>query len=395
MLSRDQRRGSKRSKTRKGKSGGDLLVEGAHLQSIIDTVPDAMIVIDQFGTILSFNRMAEQMFGYFSTEVVGENITMLMPSPDREGHDGYLARYLATGEKRVIGIGRAISGRRRDGTTFPADLSVGEALIDERRVFTGLLHDLSESTDTRRKLHMLQAELMHVARVSQMGTLAAAIAHELNQPLAAINNYVEGANAILAGDSPAIPVVRQALGHCADEIERAGHIIRRLRDFVAHGETAKTHASLRQTIEESVALALAGNTTTSVSVTVQADVMADDIIADRIQIQQVLVNLILNAVEAMAMSDGRVINISTRPVDRKMVEVTVADSGPGLDPRIAERLFQPFETTKIHGMGLGLSICHSIVEAHGGRIWAVPSAFGGTEFHFTLARFEGASGSAS
>jgi two-component system sensor kinase FixL len=390
MMAGTRRRGTKRSKTGEKKPGGELFVRGAHLQSIIDTVPDAMIVIDEFGTILSFSRMAERMFGYFSPEVVGENITMLMPSPYREGHDGYLARYRATGEKRVIGIGRAISGRRRDGTTFPADLSVGETFIDGRRIFTGFLHDLSETTDTRRKLHMLQAELMHVARVSQMGTLATAIAHELNQPLAAINNYVEGASAILADESPEIPVVRDALRSCADEIERAGHIIRRLRDFVTHGETAKAHTLLRQVVEESVALALAGNTMTSVSVTVQADAAANDIIADRIQIQQVLVNLILNAVEAMAQSEGRVINITTRPADQKMVEVIVADSGPGLDPRISERIFQPFETTKAHGMGLGLSICHSIVEAHGGRIWVEPSAFGGTEFHFTLIRFESA-----
>ena len=362
----------------------------SYLQSIIDTVPDAMIVIDHCGKILSFSRTAERMFGYFSSEVVGENISILMPSPDREAHDGYLSHYLETGEKRVIGIGRAVIARRRDGTIFPADLEVGETSIGGKPVFTGFLHDLSESSETRRKLHTLQVELMHVARVSQMGTLATAIAHELNQPLAAINNYVEGAAAMLAEDSSDTLAAREALALCADEIERAGQIVRRLREFVTSGETAKTLNSLRQVIEESIALALAGSALTSVSVAMQADSVADEVIADRIQIQQVLVNLIRNAIEAMATSKGRVINISTAPADDNMVEVIVADSGAGLDPRIAERLFQPLETTQAHGLGLGLSICHSIIESHGGRIWAEASAFGGTAFHFTLVRSEGA-----
>jgi len=370
MLSRKEQRGPKRSVSGPGKPGDGEFLESAYLQSIIDTVPDAMIAIDHRGRILSFSRTAERMFGYFASEVVGENISILMPSPDREAHDNYLTHYLETGEKRVIGIGRSVLARRRDGTIFPADLSVGETSIGGRPIFTGFLHDLSESSETRRKLHTLQAELMHVARVSQMGSLATAIAHELNQPLAAINNYVEGAAAMLAEDSSSTAAAQEALALCADEIERAGQIVRRLREFVTSGETAKTLNSLRQVIEESIALALAGNALSSVSVAMQADVVADEVIADRIQIQQVLVNLIRNAIEAMATSKGRVINISTAPADGNMVEIVVADSGAGLDPRIAERLFQPFETTKTHGMGLGLSICHSIIESHGGRIWA-------------------------
>lgn len=393
MLSRDRQRRSKRLLTAgKNEPGANPFLDNAYLQSIIDTVPDAMIVIDQCGTILTFSRTAERMFGYFANEVVGENINMLMPSPDRERHNGYLARYLATGKRHVIGIGRAVTARRRDGTTFPANVAVGEAKIDGQPIFIGFLQDLSETTEARRQLHVLQSELAHVARVSQMGTLATAIAHELNQPLAAMNNYVEASSAMLAEDASNVAPVREALELCANEIERAGQIIRRLRAFIASGETEKTHAKLGSVLDQSVTLALADNATASVSVSVHSDVAVDDILANRIQIQQVLVNLIRNAIEAMARSEGRVIDITTRAAGDNMVEVVVADSGCGLDPRIADRLFQPFETTKAHGMGLGLSICHSIVKAHSGRIWAEPSAFGGTEFHFTLQRFKGEAG---
>lgn len=386
-------RGSSRSPpyTRHARDA-DPILDNAHLRSIVETVPDAMIIIDEHGVILSFSRTAEKMFGYSPAEVIGENISMLMPSPDRERHDGYIARYLATGEKRIIGIGRAINARRRDGTTFPADLSVGETRIEGRPIFTGFLHDLSERTETRHKLHVLQAELAHVARVSQMGTLATAIAHELNQPLAAINNYIETASAILAEDErPDHADIREALSCCSEEVTRAGQIIRRLREFITYGETEKARAKLRQVIEESIALALAERPGTSVAVSMQTDDDADDILADRIQIQQVLVNLIRNAIESMNDTESRLINISTSALDDDWVEIVVADNGPGLNPRIAQRLFQPFETTKENGMGLGLSICHTIVEGHGGRIWADRSVFGGTAFHLTLQRLESVS----
>src|SRR3569623_1939813 len=156
-----------------------------------------MVIINETGRILSFSKAAERLFGFAEAELVGENVSTLMPSPDRERHDSYLERYLRTGEKRIIGIGRLVTGRRRDGTTFPMELSVGEATIGDERVFTGFIRDLTERQDYEKRLHTVQAELAHVSRVTAMGTLATSIAHELNQPLTAIANYVETASEML------------------------------------------------------------------------------------------------------------------------------------------------------------------------------------------------------
>ena len=158
----------------------------SHLRSILATVPDAMVVIDEKGIILSFSAAAEKMFGYAEREVVGENVSMLMPSPDRERHDGYLHSYIKTGVRKIIGIGRVTTGRRRDGNTFPMELSVGEAWIDGKRIFTGFIHDITQRQEVELRLQDLQSELAHVGRVSEMGTLASSLAHELNQPLTAI-----------------------------------------------------------------------------------------------------------------------------------------------------------------------------------------------------------------
>ena len=346
-----------------------------------------MILIDEHGLIMSFSRTAEKVFGYLEDEVIGENVSILMPSPDREQHNAYLARYFATGERRIIGIGRAIIARRRDGSTFPADLSIGEATVGGKSIFTGFLHDLSERNETQRQLHMLQGELADVARVSQSGTLATAIAHEINQPLAAIVNYLEAAAVLLAdGEQPDLRPIREAVNLCADEAIRAGEIIRRLRESATHGQTEKAVTKLRSTIETSVALVISGTITTGLSVNIQINEEAEEVFADRIQVQQVLVNLIRNANEAMESIPSRMIDIIARPSDDGMVEVIVSDSGPGLDAKIAQRLFQPFATTKAEGRGLGLSICHAIIEVHSGRIWADRSPFGGTAFHFTLQR---------
>ena len=356
-----------------------------HLRSILQTVPDAMIVIDEGGRILSFSKAAEAMFGYSEEELRGENVSALMPSPDRERHDGYLDRYLETGERKIIGIGRVTTARHRDGRTFPIHLHVGEARIGEERVFTGFIRDLTERQQTERRLHDLQAELAHVARVSEMGTFATTIAHELNQPLTAIANYVETVDELLAAPDPeTIEIVREAMRDCAAQSIRAGQIVRRLRDFISRGETERTIESLARVVNEASALALIGAGEKGVEVEVKLDPKVDRVLIDRIQVQQVILNLVRNAIEAMAESQIRRLRISSRQAASNFVEVSVEDSGPGLSAELADQLFEPFISTKIEGMGLGLSICHTIVNAHGGRIWTDKSKLGGTAFHFTL-----------
>jgi two-component system sensor kinase FixL len=360
-----------------------------HLRSILSTVPDAMIVIDEHGSMLSFSAAAERLFGYTQDEVVGRNVSMLMPSPDRERHDGYIARYLQTGERRIIGIGRVVFAMRKDGSTFPMELSVGEASGEGQRLFTGFIRDISERQRTQEQLEELQSELIHVARVSAMGTMASTLAHELNQPITAVANYVEAVRDLLANPDPEdLPMIREALQDAANEAMRAGQIVRRLRDFVARGEVEKTVEKLPLLINEAAAFGLMGAAEKSIDARFDLDHDAADVLVDKIQIQQVLVNLIRNAVEAMSDSAERVLTVCSAPDQPGFVRVTVADAGPGVEPQVAAQLFTAFVSTKREGMGLGLSICRTIIEANGGRIWMEPRARGGTEFHFTLMRAE-------
>ncbi|MDF1834306.1 MAG: PAS domain S-box protein [Alteraurantiacibacter sp. bin_em_oilr2.035] len=355
------------------------------LHALIDTVPDAMVVIDTSGNILSFSTGAELMFGYSEAEVLGENVSLLMPSPDRERHDGYLRQYMETGKRRVIGIGRVTTARARDGATFPIDLSVGELKLADKRLFAGFIRDLTDSRQTEQQLHSLQAELAHVSRISSMGTLATSIAHELNQPLTAIANFVEGAQDLL--DEPSaqnIGQVRYALRESADEALRAGQIVQRLREFITRGETTRTFVSISKLVNEATALALINGDARGVEFEQALSDEEDKVLVDPVQIQQVLVNLIRNAVEAMSESTIKRLFISSHLNSDGMMVVTVSDSGPGLDKHVAERLFHPFVSTKASGMGLGLSIAHTIINAHDGKIWAEPSPMGGTQFHFSL-----------
>jgi len=358
----------------------------AHLRSILATVPDAMVVIDEAGSILSFSAAAETMFGYSEAEVAGRNVKMLMPNPDRDRHDQYLTNYLTTGKRKIIGIGRVTTALQRDGNTFPIELAIGEAWSDGRRIFTGFIRDLTERQQTLLRLQDLQSELAHVGRVSEMGTLASSLAHELNQPLTAVASYCESARDLLQTepDAETLLMVREAMDEAAKQAIRAGQIVRRLRDFMSHGETERRVESLQRLINEANALALVGSREHDIDVHVILDPDADLVFVDRIQVQQVLVNLIRNAIDAMIESPMRSLLIRTDQGRDGHVEVAIEDTGSGISETIAPQLFQPFVTSKQNGMGIGLSICRTIVEAHGGRIWFEPGSKGGTAFHFTL-----------
>ncbi len=360
-----------------------LANESALLRSILETVPDAMIVIDHRGIIQSFSRAAERLFGYLPAEVCGHNVKLLMPSPYREQHDGYLTRYLTTGERRIIGIGRVVVGRRKDGSTFPMELSVGEVNQDGRKLFTGFVRDLTERQQTDRRLQELQDGLLHVSRLRSMGQMAAALAHELNQPLTATANYVRAALRLIDQAEPNLPRARQAMNLAAEQTLRSGEIIRRLRTFVARGEVARRPESVAKLIEEASALALVGAKDHGIKVLISIDPDLPNAVVDRVQIQQVLLNLIRNVMEAMEGCEVRELSVGSI-VEDGAVLVSVADTGGGIAPEIEARLFQPFVTTKSAGMGIGLSVCRTIVEAHGGRIWVERNAAGGSAFRFTL-----------
>jgi two-component system sensor kinase FixL len=373
----------RRSRARAAAAVEHLREREAHLQSILDTVPDAMIVIDERGSVQSFSKAAERMFGWTAGEAIGRNISMLMPSPDREAHNSYLARYLETGEQRVIGKGREVLGRRKDGSIFPMELHVGETR-SHRCYFTGIIRDLTARNESEARLRELQSELTHVARFSAMGEMASTLAHELNQPLSAIANYLKGGILLLRNDDPDLPRTIDAIDKAADQALRAGQIIHRLREFVGRGEIDKRIESLSQLIDEAIALTMVGPKSAGVRIQRHLDPALDAIFADRVQIQQVMLNLIRNSVDAMEQAPRQELTVSTRLADGDFVLVSFTDTGTGLRQEVSARLFQPFITTKPQGMGVGLSISREIIKGHGGRIWAENNPVGGATFHFTL-----------
>lgn len=363
-----------------------LKTREAHLRSILETVPDAMIVIDEGANIQFFSAAAERLFGYEASEIIGENIKILMPNPYRDQHDDYMHRYLSTGERRIIGIGRVVVGQSKDGSTFPIELAVGEMRSGGQRYFTGFIRDLTERQKTEARLQELQSELVHMSRFTALGEMASTLAHEINQPLTAIANYLKGCRRILQRmEGNEVPLLEGAVNEAAEQALRAGQVIRHLREFVARGESERHIENLPKLVQEASALALVGAREKGVRVSYQLDPNAPLVLVDRIQIQQVLLNLIRNAIEAMQDEQRRELLIGTRshPQDG-LVEVRVSDTGSGIEPHILEQLFQPFVTTKKHGMGVGLSICRTIVESHGGKIWIESDPGKGATFRFTL-----------
>lgn len=365
-----------------------LQASANHLRSILSTVPDAMVVISDRGEILSFSAAAERLFGWREDDVVGRNVRCLMPSPDQENHDDYISRYLATGERRIVGIGRVVTGQRKDGSIFAMELAIGEAKGAGPRIFTGFCRDLTERQRVQARLEELQAELIHVARVSGMGTMASTLAHELNQPITAVANYVEAVRDLLAKpDVEDFPMIREALGDAASEALRAGHIVRRLRDFVARGEVEKSVEDLAGLVREAAALGLMGARDEGLDVIFGLPENVS-VLVDKIQIQQVIINLARNAFEAMKGQADPRLWISAVADEPGFARVTVADNGPGVATELLGQLFSAFVSTKAEGMGLGLSICRTIVEANGGRIAHAPRAGGGAQFQFTVIRAE-------
>ena len=353
------------------------------LESTINAVPDAIITIDERGLITFFSTAAERMFQYKAEEVIGQNVKLLMPSPFKAEHDGYLERYLRTGEKRIIGIGRIVVGRRKDGSTFPIELAVGEALAKGKHIFTGLIRDISDRQETERRLHDVQADLMHVSRLSAMGELASALAHELNQPLTAIGNYLLAAQQLIERGPEHAKRASEIIGKSVDQAMRAGQIIRQLRNFVQKREVERAPAEIGKVIDEASALAFVGIKEKGIHVAIERLEDLPEVALDRIQIQQVLINLIRNAIDAMEGQGRRELTIRTAR-DNGAVRISIIDTGSGISPDMEAKLFKAFATSKATGMGIGLTISRNIMEAHNGRLWFEPNPAGGAIFHMTL-----------
>ncbi len=354
-------------------------------QTLLDTAVDGMMVIDEHANVLVYNSACERLFGYLPEEVLGRNVNMLMPEPYRSEHDAYIARYTTTGVRHIIGIGREVKGRRKDGSTFPMNLSVGEGKLAGQRIFVGIVSDLSERVRREDRVQELQKELLHATRLTSTGQLAAALAHELNQPLTAILNYASALAEIV--DWKAIPegaTAQEVLAKVSAQAERAGQIIRRLRGFVEKREANRTLDDLNKTVQDAISLGLVGSANDNVRTTLKLAKDLPPVPIDKVQIQQVMINLLRNAAEAMRDGAKREMTVTTARGDDEFVVVSVQDTGPGLPADVQKRLFEPFVTTKATGLGIGLSICRTIVESHGGRLWAESRKGGGTIFRFRL-----------
>ena len=486
----------------------DLADHGALFDVLTSMAADGIIVIDERGHILFYNEACCKLFQYAPEEVLSHNVSMLMPEPYRTEHDGYIFRYRNTGDARIIGKGREVLGRRKDGTVFPMYLSVGEGAIGGKKTFVGIVHDLTairaeeerrtqadhhlaqivessddiilsksldgivrtwnaaaekifgyttaemigrpisiiipaelqkEETDILQKIRVgesihhyettrlckdgrkitvslsvspvrdgsgniigaskiardvteqrlaeqratkLQAELAHVSRVNAVSQLSSALAHELNQPLTAIMNYVSAAKLRWSqsggenGNDKAGPLLDRAIA----QAERAGAIIQRLRAFLEKREPNRAEEDLNTVLQEAIALGFVGSSNEGIALNLDLAPDLPPVRIDKIQIEQVIVNLLRNATEAMKDTARRELSVASYRAGPKLVEVAVTDTGTGIPDAVAQQLFEPFVTTKEKGMGVGLSICRTIVEAHGGRIWMMPNPSGGTIF---------------
>jgi C4-dicarboxylate-specific signal transduction histidine kinase len=295
-------------------------------------------------------------------------------------------RYRQTGERRITESGRVAVAQRKDGSTFPMEVHLGEMESGGQRFFTAFIRDLTDRQYTEKRMQELQSELAYMSRLSAMGEMGSTLAHEVNQPLTAITGYLKGCSMILDRmDGEHVPMLRQGLEGAAEEALRAGEVIRHLRTFVARGETDQEVEDLRKLIEEASALALAGAKNKGIKVDFDLPHESPKVLVSRVQIQQVLLNLVRNAMEAMQEVDERHLTIKAEVEDEgATVRLSVKDTGTGLAPSVQEKLFTPFTTTKQSGMGVGLSICRTIIEAHGGKIWADSTPGEGATFCFTL-----------
>lgn len=365
----------------------DLEALQLHLRSILASVPDGMIVINENGQILAFSSAAEKLFGYKAEDVIGQDVSQLMGGHDQSNHQNYIGAYLKTGKRHIIGVGRVVSAKRSDGTMFPVDLKIGEARVGDHFLFTAFVRDLSEQRRNELRMQEMQAELVHFSRMSAVGTMASALAHELNQPLTAVANYLEAGRDLLDSDSEdAHEILHEALDEASRQAVRAGEIVRKLRGYVSRGEIDARSVPLTPLLTDSIALARISGDLADIPIDKQIAADIGAVMADPIQVQQVIINLLRNAAEALhGVAAPRIFLEASRGPD-DFITVEVCDNGPGMSEEVRKTLFKPFMTSKSQGMGLGLSICQTIIEAHGGKIEAIPSADGGTCFRFTLRR---------
>ena len=368
-------------------NAGDAL-----LGALLGAAVDGIVVIDRQASILLFSAGAQSLFGYTPAEVVGHNVAMLMPEPYHSEHDGYMERYLATGEARVIGIGREVAAQRKDGEVFPIDLSVGEAPMGGEVLFVGIMRDLrqrvgleNELSDEREHARELERRLTHVHRISTLGEMAAGIAHEINQPLSAIATYADAGQRIVSGAAPDLDKLAYAMRCVASQARRAGDVVQRMRDLARENETPRALLSVNDILRDLLVLIELEARESDAPIHLELDPSLPLVVVDPVQIQQIVINLVRNGLESMVKRSQaeQGIRIITRQHENE-IRVIVVDHGEGVPADKVSTIFHPFQTTKPNGMGIGLSICSTIVQRHGGKLWYESNPGGGSRFLFSL-----------
>jgi len=352
----------------------------------MDAFVEAIIVMEDDGLIRHFNKAAEKMFGYTSAEAIGQDLTILMPDPDNFHHDRYVERYLETREARIIGIGRELTARRKDGGLFPVHLAVGEVNWRGNVRFIGLIRDLTEDKMAEERKLRQHTDMITASRLTTMGEMAAAMAHEINQPLAAIANYASAAERLMDAGPQSFDDVKSALARIKAQAHRAGDIIRKLRSFVKPEVASLETRNLRDIIEDIRALAELDARANNITMEIDVARNLPDVVVDQLQIQQVVLNLLRNGIDAMLETDpkNRHIELQGYISAPDEVRIDVTDRGHGIPDAVRDNLFNPFFTTKSGGMGMGLAISQTIVKSHGGRLGFESNPGGGTTFYVTL-----------
>lgn len=360
---------------------------------VVETANDAVVSAEESGAVQFANPATMRVFGHDPTELIGKPLTVLMPEFMRKLHENGFRRYLATGRRHINWQGTELTGLRKNGQEFPVEVSFGELTKNGHRVFTAFIRDISERKQAEEERERLRQELAHFAhlnRVSTMGELTASLAHEVNQPLAAIVTNAQVCLRWLTRDVPNLEEVREAAELIARDGKRASDVISRIRALVRKTGSEKAELNINQAIQD--VLNLTEHEALRKGVVLRTELAADlpFVLGDRVQLQQVLLNLIINGVEAMSsVADGpRELLVYSRLHESKQVLVGVQDFGVGIEPENLKKIFDPFYTTKSQGMGMGLAISRSIVENHGGKLWASPNGGPGVTFQFTLLRYQ-------
>ena len=355
------------------------------LDAILDTIVDGVIVIDKMGLIEKYNPACERIFGYHLSEVIGKNIKYLMPNPYQDEHDGYISNYKSTTVAKIIGIGREVQGLRKDGRIFPMYLSVGELPRTASKAFIGIIRDLSHDMKQQEQYEALQQSHFHLSRVAAMDQMGTAIAHELNQPLSAIMNYLEAGTTILERKDEGLhEQLKEILTRSAGQAGRAAKILSRLRRFIETGDVEKTLHKIDDLMQISLDLIRPNYKTTDIEFILSLETDLPQILVSDVQIQQVLINLVRNACEAVEHSKLKQITLSAALETETTVKLGVLDTGKGMTEKQYEKLYEPFSSDKQGGLGVGLSISQSIIKNHEGTLWAERNSPEGTCFYFTL-----------